>query len=221
MRRWPDCCYVGAMRKWAAPRSRGSSLFLVVRWGKRVPRVGDYLSAGPGCAQRTIRRSSTGDGRAVDATSASVAKASPARGRREIALRQCDRRAGGAVRGRRTAEFGRDSSAASEALTVAPPSPVVKARRWPLAERRGVEAEQARRRRGGRYCFARPSAAAVAPQRRVAVLAPADFCNVRRLQQSCAADDAAGARPKRRRRRAGPALPVALAERPSRRRRRA
>jgi hypothetical protein len=49
--------------------------------------------------------------------------------------------------------LGGSSSAASEALTVAPPSPVVKARRWPLAERRGVEAEQARRRRGARYCF--------------------------------------------------------------------
>ena len=59
--------------------------------------------------------------------------------------------------------LGGTSSAASEAPTVAPPSPVVKARRWPLAERRGVEAEQARRRRGGRYCFARPSAGRCRP----------------------------------------------------------
>jgi len=55
-------------------------------------------------------------------------------------------------------DLGGSSSAASEALTVAPPSPVVKERRWPLAERLDVEAEQARRRRGARYCFAKPSA---------------------------------------------------------------
>ena len=41
--------------------------------------------------------------------------------------------------------------------------PVGKARRWPLAERRGVEAEQARRRRGARYCFARPSSGRCRP----------------------------------------------------------
>ncbi len=40
--------------------------------------------------------------------------------------------------------------------------PVVKARRWSLAERRGVEAEQARRRRA-RYRFARPSAGRCRP----------------------------------------------------------
>jgi hypothetical protein len=52
---------------------------------------------------------------------------------------------------------------ASEALAVAPPSPVVKAWQWPLAERRSVEAQQAGRRRGARYRFARPSAGRCRP----------------------------------------------------------
>ena len=62
---------------------------------------------------------------------------------------------------------GRNSSAASEAPTVAPPSPVMKGGRWPLAERRGVEAEQARR-SAAALATASPdrAPAAVAPPRR-------------------------------------------------------
>jgi len=81
-------------------------------------------------------------------------------------------------------------------MTVALPSPVVESCRDDrLRERRGVEAEQARRRR--RLDAASPDGAlaALALRDGVAVLACADFCNVRRMQKCCAADDAAGARP--------------------------
>jgi hypothetical protein len=49
-------------------------------------------------------------------------------------------------------------------LTVAPPSPVVKARRWPLAERRGLEAQQARRAAVDATASPDRAPAAVAPE---------------------------------------------------------
>ena len=85
-------------RRQAAARVRGSA----------TPRAGGRLSAAAGCGEHTVRWSP-----AVTATGGRRDYRN--RGQRHrwlaavgtIALRQCDRRASGAVRGRRTAEFGR------------------------------------------------------------------------------------------------------------------
>ena len=77
--------------------------------------------------------------------------------------------------------------------------------RRPLAERRGAEPEQPRRRL--RLAAASPDGATLALGGRAAAAGPgprADFCSVGRMQQYCAADDAAGARPLRERRRPAP-----------------
>ena len=92
---------------------------------------------------------------------------------------------------------GGSSSAASEARKVAPPSPVVKARRWPLAERAVLRLSKHDVAAAVASASPDRAPAAVAPPRRRGGPGPGDFCNVRRMQQSCAADDAAGARPLR------------------------
>jgi hypothetical protein len=80
-----------------------------------------------------------------------------------------------------TIPMGGSSSAASEALAVAAPSPIVKARRSPLAERGGLELSKH---------DAPPWTLLLRPTDRrpqsplsggVAVLAPRDFCNAPRM----------------------------------------
>ena len=92
--------------------------------------------------------------------------------------------------------LGGSSSAASEALTVAPPSPVVKARDGRLLSAAALRLSK--HDVAAALATASPdrAPAAVALPNGVAILAPADFCNVRRIQQSYAADDAAGAPPR-------------------------
>ena len=86
----------------------------------------------------------------------------------------------------------------SDALGAAPPSPVVgscRDDRLLSAAALGLSKHEV----AATLATASPDGApaAVADRDGVAVLAPADFCAVGRVQQSRAAHDAAGARPKR------------------------
>ena len=95
--------------------------------------------------------------------------------------------------------LGGSSSAVSDALGAAPPSPVVgscRDDRLLSAAALGLSKHEV----AATLATASPDGApaAVADRDGVAVLAPADFCAVGRVQQSRAAHDAAGARPGRR-----------------------
>jgi hypothetical protein len=94
--------------------------------------------------------------------------------------------------------MGGSSSAVSDALTAAPPSPVVESCR----DDRLLSAAAlslSKHEVAATLATASPDGApaAVADREDVAVRAPADFCAVGRVQQSHAAHDAAGARPSR------------------------